>query len=359
MERKNKRENQVHWTKKLGIVGFVLLLMLFLVACGNASNSPAPKETPNDSGNAGQNNEAAPSEPEVNFPEKEIKIIVPYSAGGGFDTAARMLAPYLAKYLPNNASVIIDNIPGGNGNIGLGELSRASADGHTLGLINLPGHFVQQILGEATYDLTALEYVGNITTTNYVAVASPRSNFTELSQLQNADVVRAGITNISSTDGLGVVVAAESLGINVRTANHQGSTEAILAAIRGDVDIVQFPIESVSGYLENGDLIPLWVYTTERLEEYPDVPTIVELGFEDLLGLVSLHRAIAATPGTPPEVLEILREAFDKAVNDEEYIEQVLASGAFWNPSGYAEATEIAQNSLEMLLPFEDLLRNE
>lgn len=349
--------NYTNFISKRNIIllGLVTLLISLLMACSNTSDATGSQGTAsNESGNNGDGQEVV-----SNFPEQEIKIIVPYSAGGGFDLAARMLAPYLAKYLPNDATVIVENISGGNGNIGLGELTRADADGHTLGIINLPGHFVQQILGEASYDLTEYEYVGNITKTDYIAAASPKSNYTELSQLQDADEVRAGITNISSTDGLGLVVSGDTLGINLRTINHPGSTEAILAAIRGDVDIVQLPVESLSTYFESGDLVPLWSYTTERLEQYPDLPTIDELGHGELLDLVSLYRAIATTPGTPEETLTILREAFDKAVNDEEYIEQVLESGAFWNPSNYEDAAKTAEASLEMLLPFEDLLRSE
>ncbi|KHF38640.1 tripartite tricarboxylate transporter substrate binding protein [Halalkalibacter okhensis] len=343
----------IHYIKKRNIIllGLVSILLLSLIACSSETGSQG-NET-NESGN-NENGQAT-----ANFPEEEIKIIVPYSAGGGFDLAARMLAPYLAKYLPNDATVIVENISGGNGNIGLGELTRAKPDGHTLGVVNLPGHFVQQILEVASYDLTEYEYIGNITKTEYIAAASPSSNFTELSQLQDADEVRAGITNISSTDGLGLVVSADELGINVRTINHPGSTEAILAAIRGDVDIVQLPVESLSTYFESGDLVPLWSYTTERLEQYPDLPTITELGHENLINLVSLYRAIATTPGTPEETLTILREAFEKAVNDEEYIEQVLEAGAFHNPSDYADAAQTAEDSLEMLVPYVDLLKSE
>ncbi|WP_017727577.1 tripartite tricarboxylate transporter substrate binding protein [Halalkalibacterium ligniniphilum] len=338
-------KNQLMWGRKITFLGVICLVLSLLVACG--SNKGA-------TGSANDSNESAD-----NFPEQEITIIVPYSAGGGFDLAARMLAPYLEKYLPNDTSVIIENVAGGNGNIGLGELTRANPDGHTLGLINLPGHFTQQILGDASYDLTEFEYVGNITRTDYIAAASPSSNYTELSQLQNADEVRAGITNISSTDGLGLVVAANHLDVNLRTINHPGSTEAILAAIRGDVDIVQLPVESLKNYIDTGDLVPLWSYTSERLEEYPDLPSIAELGYEELIDLVSLYRVIAATPNTPEERLSILRDAFEKAVNDEEYIEQVLAAGATWNPSNYEDATNIAEASLEMLLPYEELMRSE
>lgn len=334
-----------------------MLFILVFSGCSSNNTSTNPSSQLSDDSNTSNTSETSDQTTEVDFPTKEIKLVVPYSPGGGFDTAARMVGPYMEKYLPNNVSVIVENMPGGGGNIGLGEVYKAKPDGHTIGLVNLPGHFVKQILGEATYDLQKLEYLGNITTTTYLAAASQKSNYTTLEDFQNADNVVAGITSISSTDGLGVVVSADRLGINAKTINHNGSSEAILSAIRGDVDLVQYPIESLMSYIESEDLVPLWVYSNERIPELPDVPTIVELGYEDLLDTVSLYRVLATSPDTPAEVLAILRESFDQAVNDPEYKQQVINSGATWNPGDHTQAQQVAENSLNKLLPYEEMLK--
>jgi tripartite-type tricarboxylate transporter receptor subunit TctC len=336
--------------KVISVLLTYVLVMGVLSACSSSS-----------SGNASYSGESSSTNTEqktsVDFPKREITLIVPYSAGGGFDTAARMIAPYWEKYLPNNVSVIVENKPGGKGNIALGELTKADPDGYTVGLVNLPGHFVNQIMGEAAYDLKEFEYIGNITKTIYAAAASKESGFTKLEDLQNADEVIAGITNISSTDGLGVVLSAEALGINVRTINHKGSTEAILSATRGDVNWGQFPYESLRSSFDSGELVPLWVYSDERLPELPDTPTIKELGYENLLDSIALYRVIATSPGTPDDVLTILRESFQQAVNDEEYKQKVADSGAQWNPGDYELVEKVVEDSLNMLEPHKDLIK--
>jgi tripartite-type tricarboxylate transporter receptor subunit TctC len=353
-------------TKALKVFSLAIILILALgvvSACssktttGSSTSKSAESSNPTTTTTKQESTATNQESSKVKYPTKEIKLIVPYSAGGGFDTSARMLAPYLGKYLPNDVSVIIENLPGGEGNIGLGEVARSKPDGHTLALINLPGHFVKQILKEATYDLQKLEYVGNITTTTYLAAASLKSGYISIQDFQNAEKINAGITNVSSTDGLGLVVSADSIGIKINTINHKGSSEAILSAIRGDVDIVQFPVESLMSHIESGDLTPLWVYSNERIPELPDVPTILELGYGELLETVSLHRALATTPGTPKEVLDILREAFDKATSDPEYKKQVEESGATYNPGNYEVAKQTADSALDKLLPFVDLIK--
>lgn len=185
------------------VMSVLMLFILVFSGCSSNNTSTNPSSQLSDDSNTSNTSETSDQTTEVDFPTKEIKLVVPYSPGGGFDTAARMVGPYMEKYLPNNVSVIVENMPGGGGNIGLGEVYKAKPDGHTIGLVNLPGHFVKQILGEATYDLQKLEYLGNITTTTYLAAASQKSNYTTLEDFQNADNVVAGITSISSTDEIG------------------------------------------------------------------------------------------------------------------------------------------------------------
>ena len=293
------------------------------------------------------------------FPQNDVRIVVPYGPGGGNDLQARRIATFLEKHLPNDVSVFVDNVAGGEGNIGLSEVYRSDPDGYTLGWTALPGNFVNQVLGEANYDLTEVDYIGYAGNDSYLAAASHQSGYTKLEDLQQADEVIAGIGFISSTDGLGVLVASEHLGINSRTISHEGSPEIVLSAIRGDVNWLQIPFESLrASVIDSDDLVPLWVYAEERHPDLPDTPTIVELGHEELLNTVSLHRSVFTAPGTPPEILDILRTAFDAAVNDPEFIAQIEESGGVWSADTYERAKEVAEGSLEQIKDFEGILRD-
>ncbi|WP_134704152.1 tripartite tricarboxylate transporter substrate binding protein [Ammoniphilus sp. YIM 78166] len=342
--------------KRLGKWGSFLSVgvMMFALTMGCSSNQSNTQEA---------SNTPAPSTSEkqeaVNYPTKEIKLVVPYSPGGGFDTSARLVAPFMEKYLPNSVSVIVDNKPGGQGNIGLGDVYKAKPDGYTIGIINLPGNVVKQIQGDASYDVTKFEYIGRITDTIYVAAASKKSGFKTLDDLKNAKAINAGITNISSSDGLGVVVTAEKLGFDVKTIPHEGSTEAVLSAVRGDVDWIQFPMESIrASVIDSKELVPLWVYSKERHPDLPDVPTIVELGYGELLDTVSGHRVLIASPETPQEVLTILRDAFQKVVQDPEYQKKAIDAKSDGNSGDHELAKQIAESSLKQLEPLKEKLNS-
>ena len=89
------------------------------------------------------------------YPEKNITLIIPFSTGGGFDTYARLIAPYVEKYLPRKVKVIPKNMPGAGGRMGLAAGYRAKPDGYTLTLANIPGVAIPPILASTTSRLLA------------------------------------------------------------------------------------------------------------------------------------------------------------------------------------------------------------
>jgi tripartite-type tricarboxylate transporter receptor subunit TctC len=325
-----------------------LALTAALAGCGGAPGGGAPG-----GGGGGGGEEGASS-----FPEQEITVIIPYSPGGGNDTMARLVAQHMEKHLPNDATIVVENQEGGDSNIGLSNAYTAEPDGYTLGIAALPGNFVNQVLGIANYDLTQVEYVGYTANSSYMAVASNQSGFTTLEDLQGAGEVLAGIGSISSTDGLGVLIAADAMGFDVKTVSHEGSNEATLSVVRGDVDFAQLPYEGMKASVLAGELTPLWIYAEERDPDLPDVPTVAELGYEELLTSVSLHRVMFAPPGTPDDIMTILRAAFDDAVNSDEYKDALEQVEIPWNPESYERAEEVANGALEQIEPFEQILKD-
>lgn len=288
------------------------------------------------------------------FPSQEVRIIVPYGPGGGFDTAARMIAPYLERYLGDGASVIVENMPGGGGNTGLSTLQRARADGHTIGIVNLPGHFGPQVAERANYDLFELEYVGIVTATNYVTTLSANSQLKTLEDMQAADRVNVGSDGLEAVDMFSTM---DALGINFNAIMHDGANDAVLAALRGDVDAVQFTLSTLYSYIEDGDLIPVIMHAQERHPDFPDVPTISELGHPEVLSVSMGNRILAAPPGTPEEVMTALRDAFDAAVADPEYIAQTEAANIDSLPGNWEDAEALLQGSHDALVPFKELLQ--
>jgi tripartite-type tricarboxylate transporter receptor subunit TctC len=262
----------------------------------------------------------ATSAAEMKFAAKTINFVVPTSPGGGFDTNARLIAPFLKKYLPDQPNVIIKNVPGAAWRLGIMEMYKSKPDGGTVCIFNIPGNVVDQVSGLAQYDLTKIAWVGNITGTFMVTALSPKTKVRTLDDLRKASNLKTGVVGLSSTASLATLIAAEEMGFKVRPINYDGSTEALLSAIRGDTDLVTFNFPSIKKFIiDSKELIPFVVYSKNRIKEMPDTPTAVEMGYEKLLDVVGLDNMIGAPPGTPPEILKVWQTAFNRAIADPEF----------------------------------------
>ena len=337
---------------KKTLVLLTFLVLMVITACStNKTDNPSSSTPPKDS--------QGTVETEVtvnNFPEKDITFIVPYGAGGGYDTLARQAAPILTKNLNNNPNIVVKNVTGGGGRVGVEELYRSNPDGYTIGNMS-GGAVIPQVIGEAQYDLHNLPWIGIMSTDYYITAVSKQSNISSLEDLRNFGEVRHGMSGFASIDGIGPVIMADKMEFNIRSIGHQGSQEAVLSAMRGDVDLVTYPLNVILPLAMDGELIPLWTSSPERIPELPDIPTLKELGYESVANVLVLPRPIAAAPGTPEDIVEILREAFQKVLEDEEYQDLVInMNKAAIGTSDLDETKQVINNLFELLSPYKDLL---
>lgn len=329
-------------TRKNTAVAALLILVLLLAAgCGSTT---AGKDT---AGTAGKT---------VDFPTKDITFIVPVSPGGGYDTYSRLLAQYMPKYLPKPVNIIVKNVPGGEWNIGIGEIDRAKPDGYTIGIFNIPGNVVNQIMG-TNYDLNKMTWIGRVTDTVYVGALSPKSKYKSLEDLKKADEVKVGVVGLSSTAGLGSLIALQEMGIKAKYVTHPGSSEAVMAAIRGDVDYVQYPYPTLKKFIvDSQQLNPIVIFYPERHKALPDVPTIKEAGYGQLLDVVKADYLVGGTPGIPPEIAKILRDAFQQAMKDPDVIKKMDEFGQPAHPATDQEAAKIIEDALKIFAKYKDLV---
>jgi tripartite-type tricarboxylate transporter receptor subunit TctC len=291
------------------------------------------------------------------FPSRTITFIVPTSPGGGFDTVTRMIVPYLRKYLPGNPNIIVRNTPGGEWNIGINKMYRSKPDGHTIGILNLPGNAVNQVLGTAKFDLNKITWLGNISQIVYVTALSSKAKYKSIEDLKKAPEVTSGVVGLASTAGLGTIIAAERMGVKMKPIPHDGSTEAILSAIRGDVDWVQYPFSTLKkSIIDSHDLVPVWIYAKERLELLPDVPTVEELGYGDLLDIVTMYRPVGAPPGLPKDVAKIWNDAFWKATNDPEFQQKMVKANRNPRPMTPEDTTAMVSRAVVEVAKYKELV---
>lgn len=335
-----------YYSRALFVISLlVIMLISMLSGCGTTATSPTA--TPQ-----------TPAAKVVAYPTKDITLIVPTSPGGGYDTYSRLLAQYMPRYLPKQVNMIVKNVPGGEWNIGIGEINRAKPDGYTIGIFNIPGNVVNQIMGGVDYDLTKMAWLGSITDTVYVGALSPKSKFKSIKDMQaSKEEVKVGVVGLASGAGLGSLLAFEEMGIKAKYISHAGSTEAVMAAVRGDVDYVQYPYPTLRKFIvDSHQLNPVAVFYATRHKELPDVPTIKELGFESLLDVVQAQYQVAATPGIPPEIAIILRDAFQKAVKDPDFVKKMDAAGQPAHPSTDVEAAKNIDTSLKTFTKYKGLI---
>lgn len=276
-----------------------------------------------------------------------IAIVIPYRPGGGFDRTVRAFAPYFARQLGAGVTVLPENVPGAGGRRGAAKVYRARPDGTTLGIFNLPGFVLPEVLGEKVdYDLRELSWIGRLESQDYVLLISAAS------ELQNLDDVRAAdeISFLSTGYGSSVLAAtqiiAERLALTDKSpiylAVYAGTADYLVGLIRGDGNVAVGPVSTSLKYIESGDLRPLAV--TGDGSSLPGVPTFTELGFADLAAL-DLQRSIAGPPGLDAELLTTLREAFLRAVADPEFIATARNARLDLSPlAGAATAAEIEES---------------
>ena len=253
------------------------------------------------------------------FPAKDIAFIIPYSAGGGFDSYVRAIAPVMERYLPHKVNVLPTNVPAGGGARGTNQLYRAKPDGYTIAIFNIPGMFVMQQSGDSGYDLTKVSWLGSIGRDHYgigVGANSPIKSIADLQALAATRPVKFTSTGPEATAYAATLIACELLGIKPQLiGGYKGSNDYVVAAIRGDGDAVVTALPLLRRMQAGGELRIIAAF-----EEHGTVAGAADatmLGQPELAEIV-LERLIGAPPGLPADIRAILADALAKSVADPE-----------------------------------------
>lgn len=296
------------------------------------------------------------------YPSQDVEFIVPYSPGGGYDSWARALAPFIEEHLPNDVSVVVRNVPGAGGQIATGQLYSAKPDGSQIQIMDTLALAGQQLSGEANFDLSKFVYLGTVTVEPWIFLAAGDSDIDTIEDLRERAPVPQAVTGFTSSDGAITVALYRTLGIEYNAILHEGNTEARLSVIRGDAAAVASPPESALGEMESGDLKPI-LFIGEELEEGApgyeetrETQTAEELGHTELNNLAS-SRMIAAPPGLPDGIKQVLDQAIQDALNDPEFLKQAEENQLTPRPLNAEETAGLANTTLDTLSEYEDALR--
>lgn len=267
-----------------------------------------------------------PAEALAAYPSKPVTIIIPFSAGGSTDIAVRRIAPYLRKYL-NNASIIIENLPGADGGIGYNKGYAAKPDGHTLLCSNTLPLFLTEYSRATKYKTLDFKPVYAYARDSMILVVHPdfSKTFDEFIKTARTQTVKIGTTGAATTTGLMGILFAEELGIKVNWVPFGGGAESLTTLAGKHIDAVFSISASALALSRAGKIRPLMVFSEKRNPQFSDVPVPKEEGLD--IPLLFNHTGIVGPPGLPDSIIKILANAFAKAVADPEYVENLKAMG--------------------------------
>ena len=264
------------------------------------------------------------------FPNKPIRIIVPFTPGSATDTMARPIAERLTAAL--GQQVLIENRPGAGGTIGANALAKALPDGYTLGVVSV-GHVISPALyANLPYD-TLKDFAGVIPLASLpsVLVVSPALGYKTLRELVAAAKAKPGSFNYATAGtGSGAHIGAEKFrmaaGIDAVHVPFKGSPESLTETIGGRTQFTVTPLSTAIGQIRDGRLLALAVSTPKRSPAFPDVPTIAEAGFPK--AEFNFWVGMLAPAGTPREVVARLNDEIRRIVQAPEMVERFAKLGA-------------------------------
>lgn len=308
------------------------------------------------------------------FKGKTIRIVVGFSAGGGYDLYARAIARHMSKHIPGNPTMVVENMAGAASMISANHVYKvAKPDGLTIGHF-IGGLFLQQVLGRQgiEFDARKFEYLGVPIKDTYCIGLTKASGITSLeSWLAAKTPVKIGGTAPgSATDDIPAVLQA-ALGLPLQVVSgYKGTAEIRLAADSGEVAGFSTGWESFKSTwrksLETGDAFIAVQAVAKPHPELPKIPLAINYAKTDeakKLIQVGAHdpgtlaRPFVLPPGTPKERVQMLRKAFMDTFNDPEFLAEAKKTNLDIGPLSGEEIAKTVENLFKLEAPVMERLK--
>jgi tripartite-type tricarboxylate transporter receptor subunit TctC len=272
------------------------------------------------------------------YPDRPIKLIVPWAAGGDTDNIFRPFAPALQKAL-GGTTVVIANIGGASGTVGAREAKASPPDGYTLYAVHDYIHSTYYT-GISDVNYTDFEPVCLISGTPSVLTASPKTKWNTMKEMvadakANPGQISVGAT-LGSTSHFFPALVEKAAGIKFKYVSYDGLAQRMNSILGGHIDLTDGNLTQ-KGKVDAGQLKFLAIGTEKRSAELPNVPTLKELGYNVVF---SVSRGLLAPKGTPNDILSKLEAACGQAAKDPAFVESMKKQGTdvpYLDRKGYAE----------------------
>ncbi len=291
----------------------------------------------------------APTASAQTFPNRQIRLVIPFPPGGGTDIAARLVGEKLGAQLKQ--AVVPDNKPGANGVIASELVARSAPDGYTLLVATGSSHAFAPALGvklpfDPAKDFIPVALIGQFPTVFVVNPTVPGKTLREFVDYarQNPKKLNYGSAGNGSTNHFLGELLKQTAGIDMVHVPYKGSGPAAQDLLAGQIQAMVDSVAAAKGNIEAGKVRALGVTTAQRVAQLPDVPTFTESGIDiEYAGWV----IVMAPAGTPADVVTTLHDAFTAAMADPAVVDRYNKQGIVIRAMGLAELPVYLRNDKE------------
>ena len=298
--------------RHIPIASLACLTMLSLAACGGGSDAdPAA------------------------YPEDDITLVVPFSAGGPTDTVARLIAEPMATEL--GTDIVVQNVEGAGGTIAAGQVATAEPDGYEVLIHHIGMSTAPALYPDLPYEpLEDFETVGLVTSVPMTIVARPDFEPETLEELvayvqDNADTVTLANAGVGAASQLCGLLIEKAVGVDITEVPYDGTGPALTDLVGGQVDFMCDQTTNTASQIQAGKVKGYAVTTAETVEALPDLPTTADAGFPEIE--VGVWHGLYVPAGTPDEVVDKLTAALEVALEDQNVIDQMATLGTTPSPA--------------------------
>jgi tripartite-type tricarboxylate transporter receptor subunit TctC len=262
------------------------------------------------------------------YPDQNITMVVPFSAGGPTDTVTRLIAAPMSAKL--GTQIVVQNVEGAGGTVAAGEVSRAKPDGYTVLMHHIGMSTAPALYADLPYKpLEDFKTIGLVTEVPMTIIA--RRDFEPNTLQELVDYVKANANTVTYANaGIGAashlcgLLFQKAIGVKLQEVPYDGTGPALTDIVGGQVDFMCDQTTNTTGQIKSREVKAYAVTTEERVESLPDLPTATEAGLELQL---SVWHGLYVPAGTPDEVVQILSDALKVALADQGVIDKLAELG--------------------------------